>query len=66
MLSELELNTKSRKQKTKCTKLMRAITDKLWSEIETLNWARNDRVFLNKACNLTEHKFGKSFISLYL
>lgn len=34
-----ESNTKSRKQKTKCTRLStRVVIDRLWTEIGTLNW----------------------------
>ena len=47
-LSELELNTKSRKEKTKCAILARAITDKLWPEIEKLNWVLNEILVVNR------------------
>ncbi len=53
--------TKDKMHKTK----ERVVIDRLWPEIETLNWVlneilvlrRRDKGFYNEPCNLPEHKF---------
>jgi hypothetical protein len=43
-----ELNTKSRKQKTKCTRHNKVYTESLWTEIEALNWVLNEILMLSR------------------